>query len=118
MKKTFFLSTLLIFSATIFAQNPNIISDALKRSAQSKVQEMQRLIDFTDQQANQLKTMQFQFLLDVRNAENRIFRNSRRRIERLKSERDAALQQILTRSQYVQWNAVENNIIQNIPVRM
>ena len=116
MKKILLLSALLALSATILAQN-NIISDALKRSAQSKVQEMQQLIRFDDHQASQLKTMQFQFLLDVRRAENRTF-GSGRRIERLKSERDAALQQILTRSQYVQWNAVENNIIQDVPVRL
>jgi hypothetical protein len=61
--------------------------------------------------------MQFQFLLDVRNAENRMFRNSRGRIESLQRERDAALQQILTREQYIGWVAIENEIIQQVPVR-
>ena len=116
MKKSFLLSILLAFSAIAVAQN-SIITDALQRSAQSKVQEMQQLIRFDDHQAEQLKTMQLQFLLDVRRAENRTFGSSRR-IERLQRERDAALQQILTRSQYVQWNAVENDIIQNVPVRL
>ena len=119
MKKNLFLLFALLFVAATFAQNPaNIISDALQRSAQSKVQEMQQLIRFNDYQANQLKTVQFQFLLDVRNAENCTFCNSRRRIERLKQQRDAALQQILTREQYIKWNAVENDIIQDIPVRL
>ena len=119
MKKSLLLSLALFgFATAIFAQNPtNIITDALQRSAEAKVQEMQQLIRFDDNQAEQLKTMQFQFLLDVRRAENRTFR-SRRNIERLQRERDAALQQILTREQYIRWNAVENNIIQNIPVRV
>ena len=119
MKKSLLLSLALFgFATAIFAQNPtNIIPDALQRSAEAKVQEMQQLIRFDDNQAEQLKTMQFQFLLDVRRAENRTFR-SRRNIERLQRERDAALQQILTREQYIRWNAVENNIIQNIPVRV
>ena len=119
MKKSLLLSLALFgFATAIFAQNPtNIIPDALQRSAEAKVQEMQQLIRFDDNQAEQLKTMQFQFLLNVRRAENRTFR-SRRNIERLQRERDAALQQILTREQYIRWNAVENNIIQNIPVRV
>ena len=119
MKKSLLLSLALFgFAIAIFAQNPtNIIPDALQRSAEAKVQEMQQLIRFDDNQAEQLKTMQFQFLLNVRRAENRTFR-SRRNIERLQRERDAALQQILTREQYIRWNAVENNIIQNIPVRV
>ena len=118
MKKSLLLPLALFgFAIAIFAQNPtNIIPDALQRSAEAKVQEMQQLIRFDDNQAEQLTTMQFQFLLDVRRAENRTFR-SRRNIERLQRERDAALQQILTREQYIRWNAVENNIIQNIPVR-
>jgi len=118
MKKIFLLSlTLFAFAIVTFAQS-NIITDALQRSAQAKVQEMQQLIHFDNNQANQLQTMQFQFLLNVRNAENRTFSNSRRRIERLQRERDTALQQILTREQYIKWNAIENNIIQNIPVRL
>ena len=120
MKKSLLLSlTLFGFVIAIFAQNPtNIIPDALQRSAEAKVQEMQQLIQFDDNQAEQLKTMQFQFLLNVRNAENCTFCNTRRRIERLQRERDAALQQILTREQYIRWNAIENNIVQNIPVRL
>ena len=117
MKKIFLLSALLALSVAVFAQN-NIISDALRRSAESKVQETQRLIGFDDNQAKQLKTMQLQFLLDVRRAENRTFGSSRRRIERLQRERDVALQQILTREQYIRWDAVENDRIQNIPVRL
>ena len=115
MKKILLLSVLLALSAATSAQT-NIITNAFQRSAEAKVQEMQQLIRFDDNQAKQLKTMQFQFLLDVRNAENRTFR-SRRNIERLQRERDTVLQQILTHEQYIRWNAVENNIIQNIPVR-
>ena len=116
MKKIILFSVLLALSATTFAQN-NIITDALQRSAEAKVQEMQQLIRFDDYQAEQLEAMQFQFLLDVRRAENRTFR-TRRRIERLQRERNAALQEILTPEQYIRWNAIENSLIRNMPLRV
>jgi hypothetical protein len=121
MKKIIFLSfALFLFAATtVFAQNhTDIITDALRRSAEAKVKDMQRLIGFDDNQASQLKALESRFLLDVRQAENLRPRNSRRRIERLQTERNAALQQILTRAQFIKYDAVENNRIEDIPVRL
>ncbi|MDR0333803.1 MAG: hypothetical protein LBI15_10105 [Dysgonamonadaceae bacterium] len=120
MKRILFLSFVLfaIITAT-FAQNPtSIIPDALKKSVEIKVEQMQQLIGFDDNQAEQLKALEFQFLLDVRKAEKCRLCNTRKRIERLQIKRDAALQQILTRVQYIRWDAAENDRVQNIPVRL
>jgi uncharacterized Fe-S radical SAM superfamily protein PflX len=120
MRKVLFISIVIFaFTTAIFAQNHrNIISDALEKSVEIKVEQMQQLIDFDDSQAGQLKTLEFQFLLDVRKAEKCCLCNTRKRIERLQIRRDAALQQILTRAQYIRWDAAENDRIQNIPVRL
>jgi uncharacterized Fe-S radical SAM superfamily protein PflX len=120
MKRILLLSLVLFaVTAATYAQNrTNIIPDALKKSVEIKVKQMQQLIGFDDSQAEQLTALEFQFLLDVRKAEKCCLCNTRKRIERLQIKRDATLQQVLTRAQYVKWDAAENDRVQNIPVRL
>ena len=118
MKKTGFILIAFIALATVaLAQHPtNIINNVLKKSADDKVERMQQLIGFDDAQANQLKTLEYTFLLDVRKAEKCCFCNKKKRVEKLKTKRATDLQKILTREQFIKYDAVENERIKKHPL--
>ena len=73
---------------------------------------MQELINFDNKQAVQLKELEISFLIDVNAAENCFWCRSKKRIEKLKKQRDKDLQLILTREQYIKYNAIDNNLIE------
>ncbi|MPM21644.1 hypothetical protein SDC9_68089 [bioreactor metagenome] len=117
MKKLGLLLTALIAIAAIApAQKTGIIADVLKKSAEEKVARMQEMIGFDDNKARQLNELEFTFLLDVQKAENCCLCNRKKRIERLKQKRDQELQRILSRDEYIQYDAVENERIKKQPL--
>ena len=120
MKKTAFIIAFILFAATAWAQYPtDIINNVLKKSADDKVMNMQQIIGFDDNQANQLKTLEYTFLLDVRKAENCCFCNKKKRVEKLKTKRDADLQKILERNQYMKYYTIENELFdKNVPLHL
>ncbi len=117
MKKLGLLLTALIAIAAIApAQKTGIIADVLKKSAEEKVARMQEMIGFDDNKARQLNELEFTFLLDVQKAENCCLCNRKKRIERLKQKRDQELQRILSRDEYIKYDAVENERIKKQPL--
>jgi hypothetical protein len=91
MKKLGLLLTALIAIAAIApAQKTGIIADVLKKSAEEKVARQK--------------------------AENCCLCNRKKRIERLKQKRDQELQRILSRDEYIQYDAVENERIKKQPL--
>ena len=117
MKKLGLLLTAFIAIAAIApAQKTGIIADVLKKSAEDKVTKMQELIGFDDEKARQLNELEFTFLLDVRKAESCCLCNRKKRVEKLKQNRDRELQRILTRDEYIKYDAVENERIKKQPL--
>ena len=101
-----------IFNAS--AQN-SIVTDVFKEFVENKVERMQPLIGFDNNQADELKELELNFLHDVNAAENFFLCNTKKRIKKLNRERDKRLQQILTREQYIKYNAIDNNLLQKDP---
>lgn len=116
MKKSLVLALLLITIMRVSAQQSSIIKDVLVASVEEKVSSMQELIGFDDAQAQQLKQVELDFLLDVNKAERCFLCNKKKRIEKLKRKRDTNLQQILTRDQYIKYDAIENERIEKHPL--
>ena len=116
MKKVLVLALLLLIIKGLYAQQPSIIEDVLVGSVEEKVSSMQELIGFDDAQAQQLREMELNFLLEVNKAENCFLCNKQKRIEKLRQKRDAALQKILERDQYIKYDAIENDRIKNRPL--
>lgn len=110
-------SFLFICFTTVKSEKPTIIHGVLNDYVVQKVDEMQQLIKFSDTQAGQLKKLELQFLLDVQKAESCLFCNTKKRIDKLKQNRDVDLQQILTREQFLKYEALINKQIKNIPLR-
>lgn len=76
---------------------------------------MQEIIGFSDEQAELLKEVEFNFLIDVNKAEHCFLCKKQKRIEKLKKERDALLQKILERHQYIKYDAIENERVEKGP---
>lgn len=118
MKRILLLSAVFFFCfATAKSEKSTVIYDILNNYVIQKVEEMQKLIKFSDAQAEQLKKLELQFLLDVRKAENRRFCNQKKRVEKLEQNRDIQLQQVLTRDQYIKYDAAINNRIKKVPLQ-
>ena len=110
-KKHFLFTALFAFILNVSAQE-SIVKDVFERFVEDKVERMQQLIGFDDKQADQLKELEIKFLIDVNAAENCFWCRSKKRIEKLKKQRDKDLQLILTREQYIKYNAIDNNLIE------
>ncbi|SFK55799.1 hypothetical protein [Proteiniphilum acetatigenes] len=116
MKRNLVLIVLLATIGGGYAQQPSIIEKVLINSVEEKVSSMQKLIGFDDVQAQQLRQMELNFLQEINKAENCFLCNKQRRIEKLKQKRDAELQKILERDQYIKYDAIENERIKKYPL--
>lgn len=111
MKRFLLLSTLLIvFISSSMAQS-SITENVFRDSVNHKVLRIQKSIGFDDQKAEQLKELELNFLLDVQKAETCFLCNSKRRIEKLKVRRDEELQRILSRDEFIKYQSIENNLL-------
>lgn len=98
------------FIAPIFSQN-TITEKVFWNSVESKIVKMQQLIGFDDEQSTQLKKLEYEYLVAVQKVENCLLCNKKKKIEKLQSARDTTLQKILTREQYVKYEAIENDLL-------
>lgn len=117
MKKILVLVLLSLVVMGLSAQQVSIIEDILANSVEEKVTSMQELIGFDDAQAQQLREMELNFLLEANKAENCFLCNKQKRIEKLKQKRNTELQKILERDQYIKYDAIENDRIKKHPLR-
>lgn len=105
------MALLLLAMTGISAQQSSIIENVLINSVDEKVNTLQKLIGFDDEQAQQLRETELNFLQEVNKAEHCFLCNKQKRIEKLKRERDTKLQTILERDQYIKYDAVENDLL-------
>ncbi len=119
MKKLGLIITAFVAFVTIAsAQKTGIIAEVFRQSVDDKITYMQELIKLDDEQVIKLNELELNFLFNIQKAENCFLCNKKRRIQKLKENRDAELQKILTREQYIKYDAVENDRIKNIPVHL
>lgn len=116
MKKGLVLTVLWVTIMGGYAQQPSLIENVFVSSVEEKISSMQELIGFDDGQAQQLRKMELNFLLEVNKAENCFLCNKQKRIKKLKQKRDTELQKILQRDQYMKYEAIENNRIKKHPL--
>ena len=117
-KKLLLFTTLFAFILNSSAQE-SIIKDVFEQFVETKIERMQRLIGFDDMQAGKLRELELKFLLDVNIAENCFWCRTEKRVKKLNKQRDNDLQIILNREQYIKYNAIDNNLIQeNPPVQL
>ena len=112
--KILLLTALFAFTFNALAQN-SIVTDVFEEFVENKIERLQHLIGFDDNQAEELKELELNFLHDVNAAENCFWCRTKKRIKKLSRERDKGLQRILTREQYIKYHAIDNNLLQKDP---
>lgn len=115
MKKKVLLFTVLFAFILNASAQQSIIKDVFEQFVDQKVESLQKLIGFDDNQAIHLKEVELNFLLDVNSAENNFWCRTQKRVKKLNKNRDKDLQDILTREQYIKYDAVDNNRIMESP---
>ncbi len=119
MKKTITLITLLlIFSVALFAGKSTIIRDLLREQASLKVENIQSIVRFDNTKEKQLVDIEYNYLLDVLKAEHGCSWNSLRKVEKLKLKKEKQLQKVLTRAEFIKYDAIEKQKIQMHPLRL
>ena len=116
MKRNILLITMILaFTTTSFSQT-SITESVFQESVENKVENMQQLIGFDNQTAQQIRDIELIFLLEVNKAEHCLLCRKQKRIEKLKKSRDEQLQKILPRDQYIKYDAIENERIKKQPL--
>lgn len=115
MKRKILLFTILFAFILSATAKESIIKDVFEQYVDNKIERMQKLIEFDDNQAEQLKEIELKFLLDINAAENCFWCRKKKRIKKLNKQRDKDLQLILAREQYIKYNAIDNNLLQKNP---
>lgn len=119
MKKISWIIPVALLVLLACKSNSVVLSkDEMKAKAREKVLEMQELIGFNDYQAGKLMDLEYKFLYDVQKAERCFLCNKEKEVEKLKKQRELDLQKYLPRDEYIKYNAIENERIKKIPVRV
>ena len=115
MKKNILLvATLFVIILHASGQN-SIIKGVFEQFVEDKIERMQKLIKFDDEQAEQLKELELNYLLDVNKSEHNFWCRTKKRVKKLNKKREENLKLILTREQYIKYNAIDNDLIQKEP---
>lgn len=119
MKKKLLLFIALFACMLYLSAQESIIKGVFEQFVENKISTMQKLIQFDDKKADELKELELNYLLDVNAAENCFWCRTKKRIKKLDKVRDKDLQLILSREQYIKYNAIDNNLIQKeIPIQV
>ena len=93
-----------------------ILQDALREGVEAKVTLLQEQIKFTDEQAEQIKEIEIEFLTGVQKAEKCFMCSKKKRLENLDKQRDDKLGSIMTRGQYIRYLGGSIDDVKNHPV--
>lgn len=120
MKRILLTSFVLVaFAALLSAQSSSqILQNALREGVEAKVSSMQEQIKFTDEQAEQIKEIEMEFLTGVQKAEKCFLCNKKKKVAKLEWQRDEKLQKIMTRGQYIRYLGGSIDDVKNYPVRV
>ena len=119
MKKKILLFTALFAFIVNAPAQESIIKDVFEKFVEDKVEKMQKLISLDENQTIQLKEIELNFYLNVNSAENCFWCSTKKRLEKLKKRREVDLQKVLTREQYIKYDAIVNDrILEKPPLQL
>ena len=118
-RRLYILFTLLAVAGVVAAQkSEDILSQALQIAAKAKVDHMQESIGFSDKQAVELLMIELDFLEGVKKVNRRVLCNKKKRTRQLMRTRDEALQRVLSRSDYIKYDILNEGRLEPVPVQL
>lgn len=119
MKKSLSLLLLLtLFSATLFSAPPKkaITAEVFMQYVNLKVDEYQDAIKFTNDQARQIKKIEFNYLVAVQKAEECFFCLTKKRIRKLTERKYKAIEKLMSKDEYIKYKAIDSQEIKMHPL--
>ncbi len=107
---------LFAFIIGITAQNRSVVQSVFVEYVEAKVDKYQEIIKFNDNQAEQIKQLELDYLIQVEKAENCWYCFTKKRVEKEKLKKYKGIEKILSRSEYIQYKALDNQEIQLMPL--
>lgn len=118
MKKVNVLIIALVFlTACGITDSSGIGKRKIAKEAESKVEKMQELIEFSNEQIFKLKKMEVAYLNEITKVNHCDDCNKELMIKEIDEKRDIQLQNILTREQYIKYDAIDKERIKYIEPR-
>ncbi len=86
----------------------------MHQQVEQKVDQMQKMIKFSDAQSFRLKKVELKYLKELHKIEDCKDCNKEYLLQKLQNKKDVQLQNILERHQYIQYSAIEEDRIKPI----
>ena len=96
----------------------SIIKGVFEEFVEDKISSVQKAIPITKEQAIALKKVELDYLLGVNDAEHCFLCRKKRRIQKLKSRKEEQLKEILSKDEYIKYDAFMNKKIKRHPIYM
>ena len=116
MKKKFLLFTAFFALILNASAQESIIKNVFEKFVEDKITSIQEVIDITDEQAEKLKEVELNYLLDVNSAENCWLRSTKKRVVKLDAKKQEKLKDILSLDQFIKYDALVNKKIKKHPI--
>lgn len=118
MKRNILLITALFALIINASAQDSIIKGVFEEFVENKISSVQKAVPITEEQAIALKRVELDYLLGVNDAENCFLCRTKRRIRKLKSKKEDQLKEILSRDEYIKYDAFMNKKIKKHPIYM
>lgn len=112
MKAIYFLLIAGILFISCASSQNNTVPEA-----KSKINEWRSLLKLSTEQVTKLETVESDYLAKTQKL-NTADKKYNEQLSRLKQKRDISLQKILSREQYIKFQALEDNRIKRVPIRL
>ncbi|MGC4232050.1 MAG: hypothetical protein QM594_03480 [Niabella sp.] len=110
MKSIYFL----LIAGVLFV---SCASSQTNTEAKTKINEWRSLLKLSPEQVTKLETVESDYLAKMQKLKT-ADKKYNDQLSRLKQKRDISLQRILSREQYIKFQALEDNRIKRVPIRL
>lgn len=112
LKFSVIVMILILLSACVTSKETSKLDESIMYKVELKIAKMQELIKFDDTQAEELKKIEFEYLDAIRTCKESSSCSQELTKKKLMAKRDAQLQEILTREQYIKYDAIDGSRIE------
>lgn len=112
------LSLVIACAGSVQGEKNSPIKDLLQQHVARKIAYLQELIHFSPEQASRLKAVELDYWYKVLRVECCKCCNAEKQLKKLEAVREAELQKILQRDEYIKYSAIEHNRIKEFPLRI
>lgn len=116
-RKILSLLVLILVSGFIFSQQHSLGINQVKKNAEAKVHALQSIIKFNDKKAQKLVVIEYKFEQQIEKEKGKSSKNLAYSLEKIKSKKLKAIRRILSREEFLKYQAIEKQHIKKYRLR-